>query len=713
MSNSIEKIAKTLIWLGVALSFILPFVVDDMTFFPFVAPKSFIFMGAAQIIFFSWLILAMTDKKYRLKKSIVFWAVILFIASSFISTFLGVDPPRSFWSKYERMTGFLMQIHALMYFIGLSSTFKSRKDWRYILSGSVFLSMIMGFIFLAYKFNPSVAERFANSQGGLFLGNKSFMGTYLMFNAFFALCLLLSEWFEKKRNNILLGFFGFAFVLIGIVMKLANTRAMFFSYLGGIAFFAVLFAYFNWEEHRKITKWILIAFVLFAVSFLVSVFWAESPLNNIYDINEAFIKSGGGARLLIWKSIMPQIMEKPLFGWGPENFELAFYKQFDPKLFLPEWGTEIWFDRAHNVFVDYLVSHGFIGTLLYISIFLASAWYLFKKHKKDMILFVTMVPLLAAYLIQNATVFDMVSSILVFYLALSFINSYNEEEESQPINFGTAEVMKLVGIILIFLFCLNVFVIRGYAGSRSVINMIVSYQAYGSKDSRAVERLDKVYGENHRYTNKYTAEDVQKRMAYFENVVEAANYGKHQNRDFLSDIFIKSTTNDIQQIPQIENEEVRNIIIRGVHDEYLYWVNKCKQSVEESPYDYRAQLRYARIASIYIARFKPENALDVDGLFVRAEELSPNNPNTYWMWAQMYLDMGDKQKALEITERAIDIAPQVPRSYTTVLDLAKELYDYPLIEEVKQKAITAFEKEKETSTMPEWWDAQIEVINSY
>jgi len=38
------------------------------------------------------------------------------------------------------------------------------------------------------------------------------------------------------------------------------------------------------------------------------------------------------------------VKEKPLLGWGQENFNLVFNKYYEPSLY----GQEVWFDRVHN-----------------------------------------------------------------------------------------------------------------------------------------------------------------------------------------------------------------------------------------------------------------------------------------------------------------------------------------------------------------------------
>ena len=50
---------------GIFLSLFTPLLVSSSFYFPFVGPKSLYFMGLAEIVFFSWLLLIIVNKKYR------------------------------------------------------------------------------------------------------------------------------------------------------------------------------------------------------------------------------------------------------------------------------------------------------------------------------------------------------------------------------------------------------------------------------------------------------------------------------------------------------------------------------------------------------------------------------------------------------------------------------------------------------------------------
>jgi O-antigen ligase len=74
------------------------------------------------------------------------------------------------------------------------------------------------------------------------------------------------------------------------------------------------------------------------------------------------------------------IAEKPFIGWGQESFNYVFNKYYDPRMY----NQEQWFDRAHNVFFDWLTAGGILGLGTYLFFFGTLLWYLWRKNDDTM-----------------------------------------------------------------------------------------------------------------------------------------------------------------------------------------------------------------------------------------------------------------------------------------------------------------------------------------
>ena len=126
------------------------------------------------------------------------------------------------------------------------------------------------------------------------------------------------------------------------------------------------------------------------------------------------------SRLTIWKMSWQGFKEKPVFGWGQENFNLVFNKYYEPILYK----QEPWFDR-YNVFFDRLTTNGIFGLLSYIGLLGAALYYLWAKRKntglsvEDSAIFGSM---FIAYFFNNLFVFDNLISLILFATFLAYVS---------------------------------------------------------------------------------------------------------------------------------------------------------------------------------------------------------------------------------------------------------------------------------------------------
>ena len=92
------------------------------------------------------------------------------------------------------------------------------------------------------------------------------------------------------------------------------------------------------------------------------------------------------ARLFLWVIAVKGWEERPILGWGQENFPYIFAKHYDPGMY----GRAAWVDRAHDAltkdgsrvdrahdifFFDWLTAGGVLGLFTYLSIFCTAIWY--------------------------------------------------------------------------------------------------------------------------------------------------------------------------------------------------------------------------------------------------------------------------------------------------------------------------------------------------
>ena len=93
----INKILRYIVLGGVFLLPIIPFIVANSMFFPFITGKNFFFRIVTEIVFGSWVILALRDLAYRPKRSWIIGSFSAFIVFMALATIFGIDPHNSFW----------------------------------------------------------------------------------------------------------------------------------------------------------------------------------------------------------------------------------------------------------------------------------------------------------------------------------------------------------------------------------------------------------------------------------------------------------------------------------------------------------------------------------------------------------------------------------------------------------------------------------------
>jgi O-antigen ligase len=263
------------------------------------------------------------------------------------------------------------------------------------------------------------------------LGNPAYVAPYLVFSMFFAAYL----WIRSKASAAAktLTYVGYA-VLIAIFsffFILSQTRGAFLGLGAGVG---VLVLYFAIAGRGALRKWSLAAIIVLVVvggglfSIRNSSFVQRLPEGRLLQISLS--DATAQTRFWVWSEAWRGFLDRPVLGWGPENFTAVYDKYFDPRFFVPGQNTETWFDRAHSVFFDYLSETGVVGFLSYLSIFGVFAWEFFKKeresdHSMTTVLtrgLILSVPV--AYLVQGVAIFDVLPIYLCLFLFIAFASYY-------------------------------------------------------------------------------------------------------------------------------------------------------------------------------------------------------------------------------------------------------------------------------------------------
>lgn len=644
MENS-SLYVKILKW-GIFISLFLPLVIFSQYISPFHFGKMIIFRILVELMAVFYFVLILMDKSYRPKWTPVFVIFSVFTALYFLTGIIGVDFYNSFWGSLERMGGIFSFLHFWVYFIILISIIKSKKDWQGVLK----ISVLVGFlsILFAYGQRLQLGDFFVGWQHGErvigTIGNPALFAGYLLFIIYLALLFLLQKETPIREK----GFFVSVIVLGIPVLLMTAVRGAMLSLLGS-ALLLILFFIFK-ASSKKVKIGLLIAIIL--IVGLAGIAWTNkdsSWVKNISWLSRLTDISRGTdtiqTRLWSWDSAIKGWKERPIFGWGPENFTFLHMKHFDARHFT-QMGSETIWDRAHNMVLEQLSTMGAVGLLSYLSIFFIIFYSLirrFKQGKINKIDFGVISVMIIAYFGQNLFIFDTFANYFLFFLSLGYINfltqdSLKEENAEQE----KTTTQKIPSPFLIT-FLLVLAIILGYqTGVKPAqANFACTRAIIAGRDGNGQKALDK-YREALNYKNPQGAYEIRHKLAAF--VIQVVDSQRQKNKDFDPAIL-------------------------------YYAISETEKNVGKYPLD---TTPYLYIGRMYILLMPKESSAGdkAEQYIQKAIDLNSNNPRIWYEMGQVNLSQKKYQESYNSFKKALDLNPKVNLSWWFLSNAAFQLEKY-------------------------------------
>lgn len=633
--------AKILRYFVYACCFV-PLVIFNDYISPFHFGKVVIFRSLVEVMLVFYILLVWKDRSYWPKFNSVSWAFFAFASAFSVASFASIIPYMSAWGSLERMGGVITFWHYFAFFVILISVFRTERDWLNLFS----LMMGVGILSAIYGFGQRTDIEFFVGSGGrerIFgtIGNAALFAGYQILILFLALTMYFRD--SNSKNYKI--FYAITFLTCTIAALMTAVRGSVLAIGVGFLVFALLYgsAYHSKKAKKAFLSLIviLVLFVGFGLMFEKSSFVQNSRyLRRV--TNFSFQSYTVQTRFWAWQAGIKGWSENPktiLVGWGPENFNIPFSKYFNPKFFQGP-GSETLFDRAHNMFVEILVTMGLIGLLSYLSIFAASIRVLYKKlvpRGKEALYGVGFITLLIAYAIHNSFIFDTSANFLTFFTILGFIYFLNlsKEQEVKPkpkkINSGLFAVVGAGLFITAIVAVYNINILPAKANYTTTRAIIIGWN---SDFAGAIKKYEEAMQYN--VPGKY---EIRHRFAQF--VLEQTNSGK------LNQARVDALHEAIDQVVKNINEN---------HEDYL-------------PYLYIARLY------IILGRDEPQSEYNQKSLeySMKALDIAPTFVRTYYEIGQAYLNMKDLDNASKYFKKAAELNPEVGLSswYWAVVEVER------------------------------------------
>lgn len=572
-----KDILKVIVFGGIfAVPFLTLFVVDAF-FFPFITGKNFAFRIIVEVALVAWVLLCLIDSTYRPKFSYIMGSFSILIVVMFFASLMAIDPHTSFFSNYERMDGFITLIHVFLYALMVGSVLTTKRQWSFFLHTTLVVAIITALKAVAqYADDP-------NFRVDSYLGNAAYLAIYMLFHIFIALWLFVESRFTLARVAYALAASTFVFVLFA-----TGTRGTAIGLVAGALAMTIYVAIFGakFPQFRKIAAGSLALIVLSGLAFYAvkdSEFVQSNPsLSRIANIN---LVEDLAVRGTIWGMAWEGVKERPILGWGMGNFNYVFNERYDPFLF----NQEQWFDRVHNIVLDWLIAGGFLGFIAYIGIFLACFYYLVVvplRRPDDMSFTVlergVLIGILVGYFTHNLVVFDNIISYIFFAVFLALLHSRVStpikqlpDTKVEPALFNQFVVPVAVVLLVVMIYTLHV------PGMQAASDIIKGYRA---------------------------ANDPAAALAHFEAALERGSFARQEIVEQIS-----QQAMNIARNPQVPEELRQRYVARAEAE--------LRALALAKPGDARVHVFFS---SFYRAIGNNEAALEQANI---ARELSPRKPS--------------------------------------------------------------------------------------
>lgn len=409
-----EAILVAVLKLGILFLILTPLIAWDQVVFPLLFPKIIYFRTIVGLLFFIFLILIIKHPSYRPKRHFLLTLLILSLSIASISSLFGINIYRSFFSTLSRGDGIITLIHLLIFLLIFISVFQKKEHLTSVLLTMFLVIFTENIIALGQAANISFIKNAGMDRPTGTLGNPAFFASFIVLGVWITV-LLLAHLRRYRFSKILL-FLSFLNIILTITnLILTKNRGGMLALVGSAIIFWIAVSALPLK--KKIMTAALSALTLIfllVLSLSREVPFISKPLHLSWD--DITTQN----RLIAWKIGIRGFLERPILGWGNENYYAVFNKYYDPSI-IRDPGSYPWYDRSHNMFIDVLVANGILGISSYLLIFAVALFLLQKENSLSSLQKAALTAFITAFLIQNFFLFDTINTSLLLFFIFGWI----------------------------------------------------------------------------------------------------------------------------------------------------------------------------------------------------------------------------------------------------------------------------------------------------
>jgi putative inorganic carbon (HCO3(-)) transporter len=425
-------------WLLIALA--LPLYFNVYSIRTFEPDKVALFRSLVAAMAGAWLIGRLAGRPAapaaRTRPGALLLLVLALAGTWLLATATSLSPRISLWGSYEWRQGSYTFLCYLALFGLAAARLRSPEQSARLLTAILFASLPVSLYGIAQVAGLDLVPWQAGPENRAVstLGHPNFLGAYLVMVIPLTAVRLLAA--KNVAGRLA---YGGLLALQGLCLLLTFSRSGWLAALGGGLVLLFLLARIRGRLGLFWRAVAIVALLVAGVSVLAYVdpggLVSASPFEPLHSVLRG--KSAATRiRLLEWQAMPSLIAARPLLGYGPDTFPLAFSRVYPPELAV-YGGPDATGDHAHNQILDLAVDAGLVGAALYLAVVAVAVIRGLAALRRTadanrQLLLVGLISAVVACLLQHQLSFVTVTPAAFLWLYLGWIETLARRTEPLP-----------------------------------------------------------------------------------------------------------------------------------------------------------------------------------------------------------------------------------------------------------------------------------------
>ena len=653
------------------------------------------------------------------KGGALFYSPLILLGILIIATFFSTDVNFSIFGDPNRGGG-MLTFSMLVLFSYILIFSLDKDDWKFVWNTSFFAGVVVCFFAIiqwlgVFERIPTTTRPFSTT------GNATILSIYILL-----LFFPLLAFFIKEKKKILKWTYLSILSLFAFIILITFTRAVFIGLFLGLLYFFLFY-----PKKGKVLLIMRLATVVMISLSVFSVYYIntyEKPklveenkilnmLSNRLSVERALGDPRIGGFMIAWESVK----EKPLLGYGPENFVIAFSQHYHPQM--PNIEKDFpWWDRTHNLLLEMAVWGGVLAALTMFLLFVFLFLSLGKNKTREKH---TLQAGVIAFFAASMFTIDSFIIYLVFFLLFSYTVFLSSKEESVIVNLEKRKIfLKYKTVFLV----VSIIFLVPFLYSYSILPLLANRdinKAMAYRDAKICEKALELANEATKYDTVIDSYLYRRKTAITESCLEDNKETAfivfelikrvEEERPLHVQNLVDKVSYIVKVLPHLSNEE-RVAVIEDAQDtlellkeitphRYNTYLNESKINMligrYEEMYESSNQcLQLKEDKECYFLRAFAKAALDKEGveedlLSAKREGLDTKTENNLNLLTVAYANAENYERIIPIFQDLIEIDPTNAQYHLSLAVNFSEIGNYAKAREYALNAISLRPSEAE------------------